>query len=678
MRLRPEPLLVLTLACAPARVTTPAEPSPTLDDVGIRTVAELIEMQDRRTLDLTLLGTALADPNPAVRVQAALAGGRVGDRAAVPELLEALVDEAAQVAATAAFALGELSDSSAATVAALAAAAGPDGWARTDVAAEAVHALGMIRPANVAAHLWPAITGGAPAPVLQNALLAIWRVPRTHEAVSAVAVHLANADPETRWRAAYALMRMSAPAAVQTMIAAMQDPDHRVRMNAARALNAPDADSASSRAAAQGALRSALADPHPHVVIQAARTLAGYGDAADAAAITALLNAEDGNVAIAAAGAAGDLGTSTAQAPLRAVAIATDRPLSLRATALASLVRIAPDAAIPVVEEWRGSENWLTRFYAARALAGGPWPSSAAHLEPLIRDDDARVVTEALTSAAAASSDSAAAAYRWFLEGLAARDVMVRAAAARGIARAPRSMDLPVLLQAYERASSDSVTDAAVAIVEALGALAAADVPVDRSFFVRFTRAPDAVVRRAVATHIGDAWGSVAPVETRRRAADYEQVVRSLLVPALAGSMPHVRIQTERGSIVLELNAVEAPLTVANFLDLIHAGYYRSAPLRWHRVVPNFVLQDGDMRGDGNGGPAYAIRDEINRLRYGRGALGMALSGPDTGGSQFFITHSPQPHLDGGYTLFGRVAGGMDIADAIVQDDAILAIEVMP
>src|SRR5690606_4259415 len=205
------------------------------------------------------------------------------------------------------------------------------------------------------------------------------------------------------------------------------------------------------------------------------------------------------------------------------VAIAADRPLSLRATALASLVRVAPDAAIPVVEEWSGSENWLARFYAARALAGAPWPSSAAHLEPLIRDGDARVVTEALTSAAAASSDSAAAAYRWFLEGLAAPDVMVRAAAARGIARAPRTMDLPVLLQAYERASSDSVTDAAVAIVEALGALAAADVPVDRSFFVRCTRAPDAVERRAGAAHIGDAGRSGAPAEQHRSAAARER-----------------------------------------------------------------------------------------------------------------------------------------------------------
>jgi cyclophilin family peptidyl-prolyl cis-trans isomerase len=99
---------------------------------------------------------------------------------------------------------------------------------------------------------------------------------------------------------------------------------------------------------------------------------------------------------------------------------------------------------------------------------------------------------------------------------------------------------------------------------------------------------------------------------------------------------------------------------------------------RWHRVVPNFVLQDGDPTGTGSGGPGYAIRDEINRIRYWRGTLGMALSGPDTGGSQFFITHSPQPHLDGGYTVFGRVLSGMEVVDQVIQDDPIISLEVVP
>src|SRR5581483_10133237 len=95
------------------------------------------------------------------------------------------------------------------------------------------------------------------------------------------------------------------------------------------------------------------------------------------------------------------------------------------------------------------------------------------------------------------------------------------------------------------------------------------------------------------------------------------------------------------------------------------------------RVVPNFVIQGGDPRNDMNGGPGYAIRDEINLQKYTRGAVGMALSGPDTGGSQFFITHSPQPHLDGGYTIFGRVTDGMNaVVDQTERGDRVETITI--
>ena len=131
-------------------------------------------------------------------------------------------------------------------------------------------------------------------------------------------------------------------------------------------------------------------------------------------------------------------------------------------------------------------------------------------------------------------------------------------------------------------------------------------------------------------------------------------------------------MKTRRGELVLELFGADAPITVWNFMNLARTGYYRGTG--FHRVVPNFVAQDGDPRDDGNGGPGYAIRDEMNPRRYERGAVGMALSGPDTGGSQYFITHSPQPHLDGNYTVFGRVLSGFATLDAIVQGDRITSI----
>ncbi|MGH7591043.1 MAG: peptidylprolyl isomerase, partial [Gemmatimonadales bacterium] len=136
---------------------------------------------------------------------------------------------------------------------------------------------------------------------------------------------------------------------------------------------------------------------------------------------------------------------------------------------------------------------------------------------------------------------------------------------------------------------------------------------------------------------------------------------------------PQVTIELAgNGTIGLTLFGADAPLTVANFLRLVDAGYFNGD--RWHRVVPNFVVQDGDPRGDGSGGPGTVIRDEINRHRYSTGTLGMALSGPNTGGSQWFITLSPQPHLDGRYTVFGTVATGGASLTRILQGDLIRSI----
>ena len=109
-------------------------------------------------------------------------------------------------------------------------------------------------------------------------------------------------------------------------------------------------------------------------------------------------------------------------------------------------------------------------------------------------------------------------------------------------------------------------------------------------------------------------------------------------------------------------------------MALARRGYFDG--IVFHRIVPNFVVQAGDPRGDGEGGPGYAIRDELSDLPFLRGTVGMALSWPDTGGSQFFITHAPQPHLDGRYAIFGRVVAGMEVVDRLRRWDRIEKVRV--
>jgi peptidyl-prolyl cis-trans isomerase B (cyclophilin B) len=144
--------------------------------------------------------------------------------------------------------------------------------------------------------------------------------------------------------------------------------------------------------------------------------------------------------------------------------------------------------------------------------------------------------------------------------------------------------------------------------------------------------------------------------------------------PAMAIDVDNVylvKLETTRGDISLELYPEHAPKTVNNFIFLIKEGFYNG--VTFHRVIEQFMIQGGDPTGTGRGGPGYRFEDELadNPLKHGSKVISMANAGPNTNGSQFFITHLPQPHLDGKHTVFGRVLEGEDVVDAIRQGDII-------
>lgn len=137
-----------------------------------------------------------------------------------------------------------------------------------------------------------------------------------------------------------------------------------------------------------------------------------------------------------------------------------------------------------------------------------------------------------------------------------------------------------------------------------------------------------------------------------------------------------VDLRTSRGMIELELYPEHAPRTVNNFIFLAREKFYDG--VTYHRVIDNFMIQGGDPTGTGRGGPGYRFEDELegNPLRHEAGVISMANAGPNTNGSQFFITHAPQPHLDGKHTVFGKLIEGQDVVDSIQQGDKIISVDV--
>jgi cyclophilin family peptidyl-prolyl cis-trans isomerase len=248
----------------------------------------------------------------------------------------------------------------------------------------------------------------------------------------------------------------------------------------------------------------------------------------------------------------------------------------------------------------------------------------------------------------------------------------VRTTAATLLGEAGDSSDevIKALRSAYETARKDIMNDARIAILEAADKL-------KHSMSARVlsgsTRDPDFVARLKAAEMLrqsGAKAASAGNVESGHDQTYYRRVAQL----AMSKKNPIAIIRMKKGDAHIELFAADAPMTVDSFMTLARQGFFNG--LTFMRVVPNFVIQGGDPRNDMNGGPGYQIRCEINERRYGAGTVGMALSGKDTGGSQFFITHSPQPHLDGGYTVFGQVVAGMDVVNRIARDDRIERIEI--
>ena len=437
------------------------------------------------------------------------------------------------------------------------------------------------------------------------------------------------------------------------------DADATVRAVACASL----ADQPKSSPRAAEALVTRLADDEWTVVVEAAKGLGRHHDATAVDPLLALLReARSLHVRAAAAGALGEYGEREEIAPTLRAAL-DDPSTTVRSSALGSLVAVAPpDVGLAALERFAASDS---RFLRARAaeLAGGVLAEGGYKVTAALLEDPEPAVRAAAVESLPRFQSRGDTFGETLRDALEVDDVAVRDAAARSVLELGHDELADDLIAALDDSEGPDFTEARVSLVKAIAKLA------DDAMPALLGRLDDdeRVVREAAREEIARLGGAIPklPARTPRPPPVDVDVAGELL----RDDYPQVELVTAKGRIVLELLTDVAPVHASLFLARVRDGFYDGLP--FHRLVPGFVLQGLDPRGDGWGTGGHTLRAEVNPLRYARGSVGMPDAGLDTGGCQLFITFRPQPRLDARYTQFARVYSGMRVVEELDVDDRV-------
>jgi len=699
------------------------EPILRIDHVSTTLYMKLAKLEDERFYDATEINRILQTRHLGVRKRAALAIGRIGDRRATPVLMDMFVGEQdPALRATVAFSLGVMNDPAGLLVLLASITNDQEPLLVKERSAEALGKI-LSAPDNQDA-LDPAQEKRAidgllkllPDPtksfkpeekeLASLVITALLRI-RNEGSVPYLVGYLKCKDDDLRWQAANALSRMRAAAApaADALLAGLTDPSPLVQIYCVRALaSIKEKRSVDpllkmlATVSATGVTRDFTEDTRRMLQIEIVKALGQLGDKSAGPAIAKVAEAaykvwrdescfadcapNKGEspaimLLLESAQALGILKEESALPLLKQIRFTPNRRSSRLGTYPEFEIAVArfgeqaffdiPPKTVFPPNDWQSMANYVQGL----AIVGG----DRAHSELLDLlngksygvPPDPRAVAEILTALVRIKADDAQAILRQNLE---SNYLHVRAVAAGQLGNFDSQINFDALKKAYDRARSDEVNDAKLA---ALNAIAKYKNPGTIEVLISALTDNDYNVRR-------DAIKLLAKVNSEK----YDQYLGIIQKAHSTAFYDKVRDQfnsdifativTKKGEIKIALNTREAPMTAENFIELANRGFYNG--LSFMRVVPNFVIQGGDPNNNSSGGPGYQIRDEINMLPCLRGSVGMALSGRDTGGSQFFICHLPQPHLDGGYTVFGRVVSGMDVVDRITRGDVIERIEI--
>ncbi|HEX8254780.1 MAG TPA: peptidylprolyl isomerase [Thermoanaerobaculia bacterium] len=693
-------VLLLGIACTTSQpqpqTPTAATTTPTTSNANasgpygmtVPEEARILALEDRREYNPAVVAEWVRHENSLHRRRIALALGRIGPhtfvdsngdneltpgtelRAGVTELIALSSDPDRGVRETVAFSLGEIGDVAGAN--ALLKLTADDDAA---VAAEAIEALSKLASDPtftrevLPRYLWMTDRQW-PEGLRARAVRFLFRLPAEQTDAAAIAA-LASTSPAVREAGAYSLSRRAAATARPSLELLMSDPGVLTRAYAAAALG---------RIADAGSvpvLVTALGDIHPWVRTNAAVALARIyektpaavsGRSADLPRVLATVDDADPGVRSAMLDTLGYYARHNQIARERLIHIYRNGTRWERELATGALAKHFPPEDI-IYTQFGPLQPWE----AVRMLEGTAAASHGVWVRKQQWTSTDPVVRTAVMNAIPDTAVDLDYEIELIRAGLTDADVIVRTAAIDRYAKSNRDDGqtwLTTMQEAERRERNSPMNDARLA---AITALASRYWPQRPAFLRELLADRDPVVRRVAADLIVEKLNQrrpqYTPLPVTRTEAEYEEIVRW-------SQQPHTAtIHLTRGKIELALLPLDAPMTTWNFAQLAKKKFYDNTSFM--RVVPNFVIQGGDPRNDMNGGPGYAIRDEINLQKYTRGAVGMALSGPDTGGSQFFITHSAQPHLDGGYTIFARAYDGMvSVVDQTERGDRVETITI--
>ncbi len=625
-------------------------------------LAQIIHLEDSRVASKVLL-EYLEDNSPEIRARAAVAVGRIGAPKTGEKLYQLLRDPSLDVASSAAFALGLTDDHSYARK--LLEVANDLPFA---VAAWVVRSGGRLADSTMT-DIGNEIAGYLlhPAPEVREAACYALFYAKTKDAAEQL-VSFVKTEPDTAVKAAglFALARLGLDVGTPIYVDYLADPDPYLRALAVRGL------AASTSPEAEHYLEIALNDGDKNVVAQTINSLGGRSSQSAGQRLGQRLNRETDEKLILELIAA--LQKQKSEQGLTAVKthMSTQTTVNIMAAALPYLATIEHDRIILQIDSLlNGKPDSKVRSAAATAYGLLNKTSVVPRLAGMFADEDPDVriaVFEELYKLDTANR-------QFYLNKLFVDpDYVLTVLALDKIGSDTLRAYLPKLRELIKLGTKVDI-DVRRSIVDALKSFMVPGVRDTVTMGILIAAALDReyVVRRSAAEIYlkyfnEDRYAIVPPTVTRLT----EQQIKAALDKYVEN--PTATIVTSKGEIEIELLFDVAPVTVLNFIELAGSGFYTG--LSFHRVVPNFVVQGGDPRGDGWGGPDWYIRCEYSNERYKRGTIGIATSGKDTGGSQFFITLSPQPHLDSRYTIFGQVTKGMEIADLIVKGDLIKTITI--